>query len=44
VFRKIFRVFADAVEKCGLAFVEPRQAEEIDAGYTCDLLVLWHST
>src|ERR1019366_9170416 len=45
VLRKMFRVFADAMQKCGLAFVEPRQAEEIDARYSCDpTLVLWHST
>jgi hypothetical protein len=44
VLRKMFRVFADAVQKCGLEFVEPWQAEKIDARYSCDpALVFWHS-
>ena len=40
-----FRVFANAMQKCGLAFVEPRQAEEINARYPCyPTLVLGYPT
>jgi len=31
--RKVFRVFTDAVQKCGFEFVKPGQTEKISAGH-----------